>query len=108
MDPEELETSTTQAQLHDLHAAERNSSEELKAHLTLLQTLPCYSGTPFSPSWSSALLNVEGPHACCIGTDDDRSSESSGACCILPQMMIIRDGRATTFAERCVRLSTQV
>ena len=45
MEPEELLSSTTQKQLHELHAAERIATPELAAHLELLQTLPCYVGT---------------------------------------------------------------
>lgn len=44
MEPEELLESTTQKQLHELHAAERNVTSELAEHLQLLQTLPCYAG----------------------------------------------------------------
>ena len=44
MEPEELLSSTTQKQLHELHAAERSATPELAEHLELLQTLPCYAG----------------------------------------------------------------
>ncbi len=44
IEPEELLSSTTQKQLHDLHATERNVTTQLAEHLELLQTLPCYAG----------------------------------------------------------------
>ena len=44
VDPQELVQSTTQQQLHELHAADRKATPELQAHLEVLQTLPCFSG----------------------------------------------------------------
>eukprot|EP00873_Tetraselmis_striata_P042879 jgi/Tetstr1/463143/TSEL_008077.t1 len=43
-DPAELAASRTQAQLHELHAAQRVAGPELTAHLTWLESLPAFAG----------------------------------------------------------------